>query len=272
MTETLDERKFNVSFGADPPLVVMTEDLKRSDTRLSMVLVSINTCIRNAMDQEQKLDQNLKLIEQELDVIARTLSEALSASFKSSVIWFYMTNHYAKYPASVIRPVTPGKQLYFDLTQEIWKSLTVTSGYMDRTYVKYSRLIGNTSYDELLYNQIKGMSVEVAGYAYNGHYGIVTHNPLDFHVLNRGTTGRLISSHTGAVLTRKDLSVKVFDTPDVPFNGDTHFILGDKVQIKPQISPAIKKQLMAKAKSEKWPLKTDAQIRMSLRSLGIIVK
>ena len=71
------------------------------------------------------------------------------------------------------------------------------------------------------------------------------------------------------VLRPENLNNKVFGTDAVPFNIYTHAVLGDGVDIKPSITPGIKKKLVEVATHEHWNIHTPQWTKDRLNDIGV---
>jgi hypothetical protein len=100
---------------------------------------------------------------------------------------------------------------------------------------------------------------------------LVSHNPLDFHIFRYLKKGIILESFTGKLInpSPKDLGIKVFNDPEIPFYPATHAMLGDKDIIQcPFLTRKEKTRFKELAYDKKWKLSTNAKIESDIRNNG----
>ena len=97
---------------------------------------------------------------------------------------------------------------------------------------------------------------------------MVSHHPVDYHIGHNTRSFRLVRSHTGEIVSYKNLSKTVFKTELIPFNIYTHPAFGDKVDIQSKLSP-LKKDILLEAEKDEWRYKTRDYIKERFFKLGI---
>ena len=269
----LEDKVFSASYGVDPILVYFSNTLNRPENNVRIILVSMNTCIRNAIDNEKSFMENVRVVTHEVQTIINVVSQAFNSNPLSinSYLCFYITNHWDAFPEDRIRPVTPGRAMYHQVCMRAWNNFdqnhNTTKGNM---LLEFHKLQKTRSYASQLQSIIRGLSTKILGINNKTEYLLLSHNPLDFHLLRTERRGKLISSHTAEIIPPDGLGEKVFGDK-IPFYNVTHMILGDKVQIKPSVSVKVRQNIRKHAYMENWHIKTEQQITKSIRSLGVVI-
>lgn len=93
---------------------------------------------------------------------------------------------------------------------------------------------------------------------------MMSHVPLDFHIMGRLRNIVVMESYTGLVRPGTDIKARVDKEGRLPFNTTTHLVFGDKVMIKPMITPKIRKLLLEQAEKEKWVSRGEDDIRQRI--------
>lgn len=97
---------------------------------------------------------------------------------------------------------------------------------------------------------------------------LVSHCPIDYLLFDELPKLEIILSHTGKILTKNDLSNKVFKDNDIPFNRITYKIFGDKDYIRPACRN--KPKALTQLANTKLRLKTEREIALIAKTkLGI---
>lgn len=101
---------------------------------------------------------------------------------------------------------------------------------------------------------------QLFNYNYGDPYLMLSHIPLDWHVVAKLPNLSLIESYTGKLIATNQLGDKLIGTPgkNVPFSSDLHRVFGDSVIVK-AIVVRKQKKLMLEAAS-KWAMLTRARI------------
>lgn len=96
---------------------------------------------------------------------------------------------------------------------------------------------------------------------------LITHCPMDLHI-HRYVPGLIVfERYTGELLGTKDFGKKIDSTGTVPFNMYTHQVFGDKVHLKPLITPKQKRELLAIAEKRKWHHRSQQDIFNDIKTL-----
>lgn len=269
-----DEKIYKGSFGIDPVLIRLNELLTIPSCKINTILINVATCVRNAMDKDLSRAENIKKIDVEVQTIAETIADIYNRSvIGAPYLVFYMNDYHHQFPKEKLRPITPGKADYYDLLDFFFRALDKHSKYsFGKTTVNFVKCNHGIDYGNQLQNILRGISQVIPTATYNGYYCLVSHQPLDFHVMNKCPLGVLIASHTGELINNKMLGYKVFKEEHVPYSMLLHGLLGDKEQIKPAVSTKVRAEIKKRAFTNKWYLKSEMFIKQELRNIGIIVK
>lgn len=95
---------------------------------------------------------------------------------------------------------------------------------------------------------------------YSRRYLLISHIPIDFHIMEIYRNVHLLESYTGNLKVLGDIGTKLFKTPAVPFNTVTHVTFGDSVHIDAVAKRANKKKLFQQAQEQRWKLLSETQI------------
>lgn len=99
---------------------------------------------------------------------------------------------------------------------------------------------------------------------------MISHCPVDWHVSSKINNLYLLESYTGEIISPKSFGEKIFDVDYVPFYPATHFLFGDRDQIKPMVMRASKTFMLERANKNRWKFKTESQIVRDIKSTGMI--
>ena len=99
---------------------------------------------------------------------------------------------------------------------------------------------------------------------------MISHMPVDYHVMRRVGEFSLLESYTGALKRPSDLSTKLFNNPWVPFNKYTHVLFGDKYLLKPLAVPKVRKELKKNAETEQWKRLPDTAVLGAIARMSFI--
>lgn len=97
---------------------------------------------------------------------------------------------------------------------------------------------------------------------------LVSHCPIDYLLFDELPKLEIILSHTGKILTKNDVPVKVFKDDSIPFNRITYKLFGDKDYIRPACRN--KPKALTQLANVKLRLKTEREIALLAKTrLGI---
>lgn len=97
---------------------------------------------------------------------------------------------------------------------------------------------------------------------------LISHIPLDFHLASRVRNLLVFESYTGKVRPWDEIRFRIDKDGFIPFNSTTHGVLGDRVLIKPLVSGKVKREILAKAKEDKWLSRTEEDIRHRIAKIA----
>ena len=268
---TTDQKIFNGSYGIEPVLIRLEQLLTDPKNKLNTILINISTCIRNAMDKTLSDPANVKKVQVEIEYIVDTIISFCQRSNKKHLyLIFYINDYITELPGEMVRPPSPGKLTYFELVNEYCTLINKAKvSTQDNVTINFVRMKKGTLYAKQLYGHLRDISKYVPSASYTGYYAMISHQPLDYHLLNIAPNGIIIASHTGEILKREDLGYKVFDEGQIPFNQITHRLFGDKQQIQPLVKGVARKKAIEKALANKWRIRTEDQIKTDIKSMGI---
>lgn len=265
------EKVFEPSYGTEP-ILIRIEKLLRDGDRTHTILINIATIIRNSLDKDLTIVDNIRRVENEISLIGGRIKFLYDnfGSNKHPYLVFFMTDYRKDYPEEKLRPITPGKKLYFDICKIFLKELDERT-FKDENLTIHMLKLPSKDYGLELQKILRNVSTKVPTNNYTGDYYLISHYPLDYYVLNKCPSGKLINSHTGEILDRKLLGYKVFQEFNLPFNQLLHGVLGDKIQILPTVKIGSRIKIKDLGEQNNWMIKTEAQIKKDLKSIGIYV-
>jgi hypothetical protein len=268
------DKLYPASYAMDPVLDFLNKELCKPSTKIKTILINLSTCLRNVFDGKFAESVNRQALNDEITTLSNFISSFWQhGNHQHTRIIFYIYNTYDYYATDILRPVTPSKELFHKLFLALLKETPDSyNTVINNTTVHFVPLRNKTKpideqLKDLLINTNTSNSID--RFRFNGYYYLITHQPLDFHILHEETRGELLSSHKNETLPWKLLGDKVFQDSNLPFIKTLHFIFGDKYQIKPSATIVEKKKIKARAIERKWMIRTESEIKNDLRLLGI---
>lgn len=267
-----EEKIFDTSWATEPILIRLEKLLLRDDDQVNTIMINMSTIIRNSIDKSLPIENNLKRIGTETNLIVERIKNIYEQikTISHPYLVIYMGNYREDYQKANFRPITEGRQYFRDIEEIIFKKFQntiVKQGDLTVQFIKLNKI----PYWEELQKILKNVGKIIPKAFYTGLYYLISHYPIDYHVLNVCPNGKLINSHTGEVIGRNKLGLKVFEDENVPFNAVLHSLLGDKIQLAPRIKVKERKRVMEEAKHNNWIIKTESQIKKDLKNIGIYI-
>jgi len=244
------------------------------------LLINLGTLLRNRLmktgDAEEGSAAYMQMIKEsskemvvevskELQEFIKTIYQAFSTTkIEKPFLLLYCPAYEKILPASVLRPAS-GQRLMLQeactaMIHEIGKSgLNKNISIGDLT-VRYLPITNPVSVSKTLTYLIRGLRNRQ-------QVLMVSHQPIDWHICDVVKNMVILESHTGNYKRPEQFADKAFGL-EVPFLPATHAVLGDKVLIKPAITPKQKKELLELAESQQWDLRTSEFVSDSVRKKG----
>jgi hypothetical protein len=251
--------------------IINTFALRANDNpnqKRNILLVNGETIIRNACHVSNTEKQNLEAISNDL-LYLRMYYESYLSGESAIVVYFHPLIN-SNIPEHAQRKETDTRKLIRHLAIMVTradqlepnKPKIVAKG--DNIKVYGLVVLGMFAYRQLA-SIIANINLE------RRKVWLVSHCPFDFFLLDAFPDVEIISSHTGAVITKKDLPRKVFKDENIPFNRATYRVFGDKDFVKPACRNRPKAlELLGNAKLK---LKTEREIiAFATSKLGIAGK
>ena len=226
-----------------------------------LLLVNIDTLIRNSMEKDLKIEEVAKNVCTYMTNIATDFAGALAnwRMLNHNVV-FYHADPFKVVPEIFRRKVNP---------ESVMKSKAVLEKILERTKNVREQTVGNVTSRICLANEIrqptyKGLAElcdHLAEKSVTVH--MISHCPIDWHIARMGRIGILYRSYTGVAvnMTPTKLGKVVFDDERVPFYPVTHVLLGDKSFIKGLYVRDFRKTFIESAARERFVLRSEMYIR-----------
>lgn len=245
-----------VSYGTDGLLNFFEEsDGQLQKGYYDTVLVNIKTLIRNAINThgdnyEKVLNALNSDSSQLLNTIAIYMGNFSKGVLNNPNAIFYISQY--EIEESYRRKETKVNSRVEKFTKRYFSSLKNEEG--EYSGIDYAVRKYNTCYtaQSLLKEIFDYEAKKKKGFGKLRRTLLISHCPIDFHLLFKMKNCRLLQSFTSKVLKYEDLSKKVFKNEDIPFCSPTHIAFGDNVDLKAFAFRKNKKLLFEQAKKNRW--------------------
>lgn len=283
MIQPIDLENSKYSYGTTPMYNALIDEIIRRDSPAEVVLFNVATIIRNCAQTDKITDMvkterrlgretdqpSMSLLNKtktEISMLLNDIVEMFDAnrSILNPTLIAYFCNYEKTIPGNSYRVPTPGKRVLHTAEQLLISSM---SSKRSVTKVRNITLVEIPILNGEFPHKLLEMEL---GYIKNNHrIAHVTSHPVDYHICKSTSHYRLVQSFTGHVLKTEDLNNKVFGTDVVPFNVYTHAVLGDSVDIKPSLTPSVKKKLIEVATTEHWNIHTPQWTKERMLDIGV---
>ena len=285
MIQPINMENSKYSLGTTPVFNTLLNEISRKENPVEIVLFNVATIIRNCMHTEKITNMikeekrrgqetnapSLALLNETKKEIA-TLMNDIVAMFNDNqaimnpTLIAYFCDYRKTIPTASRREEIASKKTLFLAEDMLIHAMTprrsVTKA-RNVTLIEIPILTGKFPHVIL---------ADELGYIKNNHnIGHISNHPIDYHICKYTSSYRLIQSFTGKVLTTGELPEKVFGSSDIPFCPATHAVLGDKEDVKPSLSPSVKKKMYEVAKQEHWAIHTPEWLEERMYQIGVRV-
>lgn len=281
MNDEKETQEYPFSIGTTKVMENLSEIIR--DTNTDIFMINIGTLVRNCFSNDN-VKQKVDLNKQTKNIPINQISDILITETKKEIqnivtyyvnivtqlkviypsIVFYSGDYSVCLPKEIQRDTQPSKEV-ISLATNYFTGDRLTSNNKQINGVNVVSLTTRST-SMLPYKHL----VTYLGTERNRHNVLMlSHHPLDYHIVKHSHTFNIIRSYTGDVVNQSKLNETVFNNSDIPFCTTTHAILGDKEDIKSTLSTKEKKELLSLAAKENWNTKTDAFIRERLSSLHV---
>lgn len=251
---------------------------KSSGNLFDTILVNVMTIVRNnttlnTPDKEIKdmvIDDIVRIID-----AAVAYQENMSNMLSNPLVVFYLPD-YSWLPALHMRNPSPTRTIINRIVEDLIKDDNLRVKKQIRSHKGSSAIYelfagGKTMlpYKSILklINQINTLGV-VDTATQLAHYLLISHCPLDYHLLLKYRRASILESFTGKILQPKELGYKVFGNNFIPFNSVTHLIFGDPVHVRPMAQRKNRKLLTDMAMKQQWYIRTPSEIAQFVGASG----
>jgi len=230
--------------------------------------VNIGTLVRNMLASigDVKSSELVSSITNEIGALIQDVKGMMMfAGISKPFVYIYWHGYKKSIPEQLIRPESKTRSNINNNTTLLLNSRTdLLKDSDDKANVHVS--ITPEHYGRLPHNLIVRDLVAIPG---KRDAIMLTHYPLDYHVINRRSTDlRILESFTGHIGDRERMSEKVFKDPKIPFCGITHQLLGDSEQIISPLKRNEIKLLKTTAVKDNWNLLPISDIKDKVNKLG----
>jgi hypothetical protein len=232
------------------------------------LLVNGNTIIRNCHEPGANNQSTFKPIGFDFEQL-RTYFEMYAGNNQSVVLFYFHPTFNSMIPEHARKKETAKRTELTRMFELVAHEEHLRPNYIDKIgavdNVDYYGLVssGIFSYRTIINRFLANFPLKVTPKIW-----LISHCPIDYFLFERYPDIEIISSHTGKILTKQDLSNKVFKDPNIPFNRITYKLFGDKDFIKAVCRN--KPKAMEQLKGVNLKLKTEKEIRLLAKTkLGI---
>lgn len=246
-------------------LVQRTND-PASATSRDIILVNGGTIIRNCYDNDsgdkvliEKINYDFKMLYSTIDTYT---------SHQSLVLTYFQPNINELIPEALRRKETPLRlgisklvdRMGRDEQLEPNKLVCFSKGNHMSLYGL--RVSQNFAY-RLVGQMLQKLMLKLQQNPLNkiSRISMITHCPIDYFLMESFPV-KVILSHTGKILKKRDIPFKVFKDEDIPFNRTTYKLFGDKDFVKGSLKNRPKFIKMLKQNNINLKLKTEREIAL----------
>lgn len=251
---------------------------KSSNNIFDVIVVNIATLIRNNLSKERTDKEVVELVKNDLHDLIRAVGsyhENMGGLVRNPTMINYLPD-YSYLPAINARPNTGNRKRIADITEGFIRDDDLRRRTRIRDHER-----GTTIYEVYAGGRVmlpyKSIMREIADIFRLGNvdprasltsYLLISHAPLDYHMLLNYPRVTLLESFTGRFLKPKELGHKVFGTNFIPFNAVTHLLFGDSVHVDPFAKRKNKQLLTDMAKTQSWYVRTKEEIAKLVGASG----
>ncbi len=244
----------------------------------NIILINVNTLLRNIIEKDITVSGIISHFSTELPVLLNEISSILNLNRTlSPVIVLYAADYSRLLSPTVLRPITNNRKLLQEAIDYVIKHNKELFGPKNEGLINNIKVLFrnlNSSNSEFIagVSSIYGSSMTppykrlldiVKDISVTKNILMISSNCIDYHLARYVDNFVLLESHTGEWKKPHILNKKVFgeEYVDVPFYPATHYCLGDKSMILPQIPIKGKEILKAMAKADNWNTKSMAYVK-----------
>lgn len=245
---------------------IFEEFRKSADTptspRWDLYLINIYTLARNAYGKGMAVSGLETMVDADADLFMTFIGAYTQFRRPTPSIVVFYAPDYGAIPATLMRKSTGQRSeldaLYAALRAKMPQTLTDISE--DVNVRKYIMVAGSRA---IPYKDLIGALRVIYK---NGSLGsmrravMISHCPIDLHLVTYIPTLMLMESYTGTVLEAAEFGRKLTKSVAVPFNTVTHRVFGDDVTLIPLIRGPDRSRLIELAQKNHWILRTESEI------------
>lgn len=250
-----------------------------------VVLVNIQTLIRNNLSKENTNEEIVKGIFEDMDNIVYAVRDYLQSRPKPPIdpkILIYLPTYAALHPVYqrpenattarikeiqdmlIVKYITNPDEPEVVRLEGI-ECITMKAGslkeFPHQTIFKYLDESRKPGKSKFLSTLLGWDSLRI---------GMISHCAIDWHLAFKVRHFHLIESYTGKIKEISQFGEKVFKTGFVPFCRATHLLFGDSTHVKPLAQRKNKQILLDLAKNSRWYSKTESSIINEAVGTGLL--
>lgn len=234
----------------------------------AVMCVNIGTLIRNHISHVADIAPANMYVKVSTEIQALT-SDVLSmmrfANIQNPAVYFYWHGYTASIPQALIRKPSKAREQVNNAIGHIAAYRGSLSDVVKTLGRSVSLNITNGGVGQLPHKVIMRDIIRLTT---DKRLMMLSHCPLDYHVINRRVTLRILESYTGKIGGKRRISEKLFNHTNIPFCGITHQLLGDKEQLKSPLSRKESKLLKDTAIADNWSLRPISDVLSAVKKLG----
>lgn len=236
-----------ISYGSLGVLDTLAQQSNESSTtKRNVMLLNIATVVRNIINQKIDEKHFLQAVDFEISQYRQFFNNY--APEKSHCVFYYQSDVYDCIPEHARRTMTATRELMLKYALKVVQNeglrMNICSNLGKQDNVNYW---GIWMTKKFAFHHLRDLMRDIS---FVPKIWMVSHCPIDYF-LSDVLPVSIIDSHTGKVTEKKDLGMKVFKDPDIPFNRTTLKLFGDKEFIAPLVRRTVLKGIKLKLHHER---------------------
>lgn len=237
-----------------------------SSTSRDIILVNGGTIIRNCYDNDSSDKVLIEKVNQDFKMLYSTIDSY--TSHQSIILTYFHPDINKLIPEALRRKETPLRLGISNLIDKMSRDEQLIPNKLvcfskgDHMSLYGLRVSQNFAY-RLVGSMLHNLMLKLQQNPLNKitRISMVTHCPIDYFLMENFPV-KIILSHTGKILKKRDISFKVFKDENIPFNRTTYKLFGDKDFIKGSLKNRPKFIKMLKQNNINLKLKTEREIAL----------
>lgn len=261
--EMLEELNTRYSIGTSAMVATILPLLASPKVPYDTILINLETIMRNVYHKDLTVD---KLVSATIREYVDFMSEIMgtignNSSIKKMYVAMYIGDHIATLPYRSRKKETPKRIIFKKAVERIQK----------KRELFFRRVVDNVDFHGFTLSTLRRVATQIA-WQVSKLVGstkllMISHIPLDFHVLQRHPNSAILESYTGRIIKYSPMNLgrKVFKLDNVPFTTYTHAILGDNVSVSLIKDHNMKKKILTLASEHNWKMASRETVNRDIR-------